>query len=64
MQCISLQPPDEIPSIVQDFRKQGYRNFNIKLGEEPHIDVLRLKAARNALGPECKIIGDANTGMV
>ena len=64
MQCISLLPPQDIAPLVQKFRKQGYKTFNIKLGEDAHTDIARLKAARNALGPECKVIGDANTGRI
>lgn len=59
---ISVGPVD---TMVEDSRKavaQGFRILKIKVGKEGLADVKRIKAIREAVGPEIKLRVDANQG--
>ncbi len=42
--------------------KQGFRKIKTKVGIDPEEDILRLRAIRDAVGPDIKIRIDANQG--
>ncbi len=60
--AISQQPPDEMAASVKQYRDEGYRRFQLKVGGNPDEDIKRIHAAREILEPTDKLIADANTG--
>jgi L-alanine-DL-glutamate epimerase-like enolase superfamily enzyme len=52
---------DEVESLIEEGRKAGYRNFNIKVGPDPKID-LELARMVKRLVPEGFLWADANGG--
>lgn len=54
---------NDIPTMVEDARKavaRGYRRLKLKVGHDPALDVQRIAAIREAVGPEIAICVDAN----
>jgi L-alanine-DL-glutamate epimerase-like enolase superfamily enzyme len=49
---------------VADYRAEGYRRFQLKVGGDPDEDVARIRAAAAQLGPGDRLIADANTGWL
>jgi L-alanine-DL-glutamate epimerase-like enolase superfamily enzyme len=47
---------------VAEYRAQGYRRFQLKVGSDPDVDIARIRAAAAELEPGDKLIADANTG--
>jgi len=47
---------------VKDSLAQGYRQIKIKVGEDPDLDVRRVKMVREAIGPDIPLRIDANQG--
>jgi L-alanine-DL-glutamate epimerase-like enolase superfamily enzyme len=62
--AISQRPPEEMASNVAGYRKEGYRRFQLKVGGNPNEDIARIRAVREILQPEDKLIADANTGWL
>jgi L-alanine-DL-glutamate epimerase-like enolase superfamily enzyme len=60
--AISQQPPAEMAANVLQYRGEGYRRFQLKVGGNPDEDIERIRAAREILEPTDKLIADANTG--
>jgi len=60
--AISQQPPAEMAANVLEYRGEGYRRFQLKVGGNPDEDIERIRAAREILEPTDKLIADANTG--
>ena len=60
--AISQRPADEMASNVAEYRKEGYRRFQLKVGGRPEDDIDRIRAVREVLHPTDKLIADANTG--
>jgi L-alanine-DL-glutamate epimerase-like enolase superfamily enzyme len=60
--AISQQPPAEMAASVKQYRDEGYRRFQLKVGGNPDEDIERIHAAREILEPTDKLIADANTG--
>lgn len=55
---------DELLAEVRDYKKRGFRAVKIKVGSaEPDMDIERLQKVREAVGPELRIMMDANQGM-
>lgn len=52
--------PDGAVETALRCREQGYRAFKLKVGFGRDIDVANLRAMRDALGPACEIMVDAN----
>jgi L-alanine-DL-glutamate epimerase-like enolase superfamily enzyme len=42
------------------YREQGIARFKMKVGANPHADVQRVRAVRDAAGPELELMVDAN----
>lgn len=53
--------PEELASTQMALKADGYRWFKIKVGHpDIRVDVERVAAARQAIGPDCKLVVDAN----
>lgn len=57
-----LNTPEKMAESVRESVAKGYRHIKIKVGEEPDQDIKRVKAVREAIGPEIKLRIDANQG--
>ena len=62
--AISQQSPDEMAEKVAGYRDEGYRRFQLKVGADPQTDIERIRAVSALLGPDEKLIADANTGWL
>lgn len=60
--AISQQPPDEMARNVDEYRRQGYTRFQLKVGGDPDQDIDRIGAVRAILQPSDRLVADANTG--
>ncbi|MGB9893329.1 MAG: mandelate racemase/muconate lactonizing enzyme family protein [Candidatus Saccharicenans sp.] len=57
-----LNTPEKMVASVRESLAKGYQHIKIKVGEDPDLDVKRVQAVREALGPEIKLRIDANQG--
>ncbi|HAY78334.1 MAG TPA: mandelate racemase, partial [Planctomycetaceae bacterium] len=62
--AISQVAPEAMAENVANYRAEGYRRFQLKVGGDPNVDVERIKAVRDVLEPTDKLIADANTGWL
>ena len=53
-------PPDRLASQLSAWAARGMRWVKMKVGREPGLDVARVRAAREAIGPETGLFVDAN----
>ena len=60
--AISQQPPEQMAQNVAEYRAQGYRRFQLKVGGDADEDIERIRAVRAVLDPRDKLVADANTG--
>lgn len=60
--AITQQPPQEMARNVAEYRSQGYRKFQLKVGGCPWEDIERIRAARGILEESDTLVADANTG--
>jgi L-fuconate dehydratase len=51
---------DQILATIQKLRAQGFDSFKLKVGRDSHEDVRRIRFMRDAVGPECNLMVDAN----
>ncbi len=51
---------DEILATIQRLQQQGFDSFKLKVGRDSDTDVRRIKFMREAIGPECNLMVDAN----
>src|SRR5207247_1471906 len=49
---------------VAGYRSEGYRRFQLKVGDDPADDIDRIRAAAAMLQPGDRLIADANTGWL
>ena len=49
---------------VKQYRDEGYRRFQLKVGGNPDEDIERIRLASNVLELGDKLIADANTGWL
>jgi L-alanine-DL-glutamate epimerase-like enolase superfamily enzyme len=55
---------DELVQEAQSFLAQGYRAMKMRLGKpDPEEDIARVRAVREAIGPEIALMADANQGL-
>ena len=59
---ISLNGPEEMVRDAAEAVAEGYAAIKIKVGNEPALDIKRVRAIRAAVGPAIKIRLDANQG--
>src|SRR6185436_3255749 len=62
--AISQEAPEVMASKVSDYRAEGYRRFQLKVGGDPHTDIERIRAVSAQLQPGDRLIADANTGWL
>ncbi len=62
--AISQRPAKEMAENVADYRAQGYRRFQLKVGGKAEEDIERIRAVRAVLDPGDKLVADANTGWL
>jgi L-alanine-DL-glutamate epimerase-like enolase superfamily enzyme len=59
---VSGLDPERAAGIARWAAEQGFKAMKVKVGIEPEGDVARVKAVRQAIGPEVKLGVDANGG--
>ncbi len=59
---ISVNSPEEMADDTRKAISRGFRILKVKVGLEPDLDVIRIRAVRAAAGPEAVIRVDANQG--
>lgn len=60
--AISQEEPEAMAERVAQYREEGYRKFQLKVGGDPDTDVRRIRQAAARLGEGDALIADANTG--
>ncbi|WP_240371882.1 mandelate racemase/muconate lactonizing enzyme family protein [Brevibacterium zhoupengii] len=61
-EAVSLDTPKNMVAFVRKRLAAGIESFQLKVGNEPHIDVQRTRAISEAIGSQARIIADANGG--
>jgi L-alanine-DL-glutamate epimerase-like enolase superfamily enzyme len=62
--AISRESPEKMAARVAGYRAEGYTRFQLKVGEDPDVDVERIRAVSRQLKPGDRLIADANTGWL
>jgi L-alanine-DL-glutamate epimerase-like enolase superfamily enzyme len=62
--AISQEAPDAMARRIADYRAEGYRRFQLKVGGDAADDIERIRAAAKQLQPGDRLIADANTGWL
>lgn len=60
--AISQESPEEMAEKVGMYRAEGYRRFQLKVGGDPDVDILRIRAVASKLQSGDRLVADANTG--
>ena len=60
--AISQEAPEAMAARIAEYRGQGYRKFQLKVGGDPDTDIDRIRAAAGVLERGDVLIADANTG--
>src|SRR5215470_249123 len=58
--AISQDTPERMAERVAHFRAQGYRQFQLKVGSGPDLDIARIRAVAKQLEPGEILVADAN----
>ena len=62
--AISQESPQAMAAKVADYRAEGYRRFQLKVGGEADVDIERIHATAAELQTGDVLIADANTGWL
>ncbi|XP_013389552.1 uncharacterized protein LOC106158194 [Lingula anatina] len=62
--AISQLPPELMKENVLQYKKEGYKKFQLKVGGNPDEDIARIRTIRKALDPGDVLVADANTGWL
>src|SRR5262245_21306179 len=62
--AISQESAEAMAKRVAEYRQEGYRRFQLKVGADPLEDIERIRPARAVLEPGDRLIADANTGWL
>jgi len=62
--AISQETPEKMAEKVANYRSEGYRKFQLKVGGEVEIDIARIRQAAKQLQTGDVLIADANTGWL
>ncbi|MEQ1822075.1 MAG: cis-3-hydroxy-L-proline dehydratase [Fimbriimonadaceae bacterium] len=62
--AISQESPEKMASMVGQYRSEGYRKFQLKVGGDPFEDIDRIRAVSGALQKGDRLVADANTGWL
>ncbi len=57
---LGIYPPDEMAREASEYVKRGFTGVKLKIGREPALDVERIRAVREAVGPNVIMRADAN----
>ena len=60
--AISQEAPQKMAQKISEYRAEGYRKFQLKVGGDTGDDIERVRAARAMLKPDDILVADANTG--
>ncbi|MGI8510512.1 MAG: cis-3-hydroxy-L-proline dehydratase [Gemmatimonadaceae bacterium] len=60
--AISQDSPEHMAKRIAEYRKEGYRKFQLKVGGYPDTDIERIRAAADELTTGDVLVADANTG--
>jgi L-alanine-DL-glutamate epimerase-like enolase superfamily enzyme len=59
---VFLGSPEEMAKVAVEWVREGFPAIKIKLGEAPSLDIERVRAIREAVGPKVRLLCDANQG--
>ncbi|WNC13797.1 dipeptide epimerase [Brevibacillus brevis] len=59
---VSILPPEEMAREAVEALQDGYSTIKIKVGNNPALDVERIRAVRKAIGEDVQLRVDANQG--
>ncbi|RLF22740.1 MAG: dipeptide epimerase [Thermoprotei archaeon] len=59
---IGIKKPEEMAEEAKELVKRGFRVLKVKLGEDPEVDLERIRLIRENIGSATKIRVDANQG--
>ena len=62
--AISQESPEQMAARVANYRTEGYRRFQLKVGGDPDVDIARIHAVAAKLAAGDRLVADANTGWV
>ncbi len=62
--AISQESPELMAGRVAEYRAEGYRRFQLKVGGDPLDDIARIRAVSARLEPGDALVADANTGWL
>jgi L-alanine-DL-glutamate epimerase-like enolase superfamily enzyme len=62
--AISKESPAAMAAKVAGYRAEGYTRFQLKVGENPDLDIERIRAVARVLQPGDRLVADANTGWL
>jgi len=62
--AISQGSPETMASRVAEYRAEGYRRFQLKVGGDPEVDIERIRAVSGKLQASDRLVADANTGWL
>ena len=62
--AISQDTPERMAARVAEYRGEGYRRFQLKVGGDADEDIARIRAAAAELEPGDVLVADANTGWL
>jgi L-alanine-DL-glutamate epimerase-like enolase superfamily enzyme len=62
--AISRDSPAAMAAKVATYRAEGYTRFQLKVGQDPDVDIERIRAVSGALRPGDRLVADANTGWL
>jgi L-alanine-DL-glutamate epimerase-like enolase superfamily enzyme len=60
--AVPLAPAAEMTRYVEARRAEGFRRFQLKVGDDPHDDVARVRGVVAATGRDELVVADANGG--
>lgn len=60
--AISQEPPEQMAARIAQYRAEGYRKFQLKVGGDPDVDIDRIRATAAVLERGDVLVADANTG--
>lgn len=62
--AISQHSSEQMALDVTRFRSEGYRKFQLKVGDDPDDDIERIKSALSVISPGDVLVADANRGWL
>ena len=62
--AISQGTPEEMAESVANYRAEGYRRFQLKVGADAETDIERIRAVAEVLESGDRLVADANTGWL